>query len=590
MTTVPASSALCFFNSHTNGGLLLCCPVPVSCSLDALRSHGGSHLGSPSIDSSTLSSRYADYGGCVRNSASRNCRGSFLREALAADGKFSGNRKLRGADSLAFNGFGGTWRDCSYDGHGIGSRDFTTACNSYGDEESFYIEASSMSSEHGNFQRFDRGFSAVEKSYGNAERSFREPLFESEGNTSSASVLREFPQVSSGNENHQKFLQGYPAVPLGRDVPLVSNRYPIGGHLSQVGSNASHERASPSLNATVSVFWDLDNKPPKSSPYHAALQLRKAASQFGSVIDMVAYANRHAFTHVPNWIREERRDRKQLDILEQRGQVQPEQLYVCNLCGRKCKTNLLLKKHFTQLHEREHNKRMSRLNSLKGRKRDKFKAAVQSKTARYKDAARPILVPKVGYGLESDLRRAGVYVKTVQYKPQAADIALKQQMSESMYKGVKCLCLVSDDTDFAQMLVDARALDLRTVVFGESKSLKRFADLWLPWDAIAQGLPVHAFQEATSAWRQHHHSSTEGQLHKNSSGRILEVSDVQHKIFAGSNPIRTSFSVFSEEERSQEHKENVDVYSSDDDDAGFAFDVEDELDSDFEDDFDDGLD
>lgn len=511
---------------------------------------------------------------------------------------------------MVCNDYDGMRRD-SNGGHVNCSRDFTIVCNSYGGEGSYCREASSVSSRHGNSGSYGREFAAADKNYGVPERSDRKPFFVTDGNTRSPSFHRESPSVSSSNDGHQNFSREYPTR-LGREFPLVSNGYGAPeSHsresLSDLHNYASHgslgrasSTASPFQNATVSVFWDLDNKPPKSSPYHAALYLRKAASQFGSVIDMVAYANRHAFTHVPDWVREQRRDRKQLDVLERRGVVQPEQPYVCNLCGRKCKTNLLLKKHFKQLHEREHNKRMTRLNSLKGKKRTKFKESVLSKTVKYREAARPILVPKVGYGLESDLRRAGVYVRTVQYKPQAADIALKQQMAESMSKGIKCLCLVSDDTDFAQMLVDARALNLRTIVFGESKSLKRFADLWFPWDDISHGVPVHDCQETIRAWTQHHNSIQEqnrnilagSQAFSSGYGMYRGASaesDVQHKIFAASNPMRkTSFSVFSEEEPVMERDEDV-YESSSDDDVEFAFeDVDDELDGDWEDDFDDG--
>lgn len=381
--------------------------------------------------------------------------------------------------------------------------------------------------------------------------------------------------------------------------PLSSSSSGSDSH-SSYGCNGSYGRdsttVSPFRNTTVSVFWDLDNKPPKSSPYHAALYLRHAASQFGSVVDMVAYANRHAFLHTPEWVRDQRQDRKKLDILEQRGLVKPEQPYVCRLCGRKLKTNLHLKKHFKQLHEREQNKRMTRLNSLKGRKRTKYRESIQPKTIRYKEAAYPILVPKIGYGLESDLRRAGVFVRTVQHKPQAADIALKKQMVDSMNRGIKCLCLVSDDTDFAEMLTDARAQNLRTVVFGESKSLKRFADFWFPWDDISQGVPRHDFDDAVRTLMQQHNSirqqsreplarpKTSSFEHGLNSGLAVDL-EVQHRMFVGSNPVaKASFSAFSEEEAVIEQEDDFYGSSSDDDVEWFHEDADDEGDDDWEDD------
>jgi hypothetical protein len=186
---------------------------------------------------------------------------------------------------------------------------------------------------------------------------------------------------------------------------------------------------------SVAVFWDLDNKPPKAvRPYDAALRLRDTAAEFGNVVDMVAYANRHAFIYLPQWVREERQEKKKLDVLESKGLVKPLEPYVCNYCGRKCKTQLALKKHFKQLHERERNKRMTHLSHLKGKRRIKYKEKLADKEERYNDVARGILVPKVGYGLAGDLKRAGVFVKTVEDRPQAADEALIKHMTHYIHR------------------------------------------------------------------------------------------------------------------------------------------------------------
>ena len=94
-------------------------------------------------------------------------------------------------------------------------------------------------------------------------------------------------------------------------------------------------------------------------------------------------------------------------------------------------------------------------------------------------------MPKVGYGLAAELRRAGVFVKTVQDKPQAADWALKRQMVHSMSRGIDWLFLVSDDSDFSEMLRRAREADLGTVVVGDwDRALGRHADLWVPWTVV----------------------------------------------------------------------------------------------------------
>lgn len=237
----------------------------------------------------------------------------------------------------------------------------------------------------------------------------------------------------------------------------------------------------------VVVLWDLDNKPPRGPPYEAALALKRVAEKFGEIVDMSAYANRHAFVHLPQWVLQERRERRSLDILERKGIVTPDELYICGVCGRKCKTNLDLKKHF-KLHERERQKKLNRMKSLKGKKRQRFKERFISGNHKYSEAARSIIKPKIGYGLASELRRAGVYVKTVEDKPQAADWALKRQMQHSMSRGIDWMFLVSDDKDFVEMLRRAREADLGTVVVGDwDRGLGRHADLWVSWVEVENG-------------------------------------------------------------------------------------------------------
>lgn len=177
-----------------------------------------------------------------------------------------------------------------------------------------------------------------------------------------------------------------------------------------------------------------------------------------------------------------------MDFMERKGVIFPSEPYVCGVCGRKCKTNLDLKKHFKQLHERERQKKLNRMKSLKGKKRQRYKERFISGNDKYNEAARSLITPKVGYGLASELRRAGVYVKTVEDKPQAADWALKRQMQHSMSRGVDWLFLVSDDSDFSEMLRRAREANLGTVVVGDwDRALGRHADLWVPWVGVENG-------------------------------------------------------------------------------------------------------
>ncbi|KAE8695833.1 transcription factor LHW-like [Hibiscus syriacus] len=238
----------------------------------------------------------------------------------------------------------------------------------------------------------------------------------------------------------------------------------------------------------VVVLWDLDNKPPRGPPYEAALALKTVAKKFGEVVDMSAYANGHAFIHLPQWVLQKRRERRSLDILERKGIVTPAEPYICGVCGRKCKTDLDLKKHFKQLHERERQKKLNRMQSLKGKKHQRFKERHISGNHKYNEAARSLIKPRIGYGLASELRRAGVYVKKVEDKPQAADWALKRQMQHSLSRGIDWLFLVSDDKDFVEMLRRARESNLGTVVVGDwDRCLGRHADLWVSWVEVENG-------------------------------------------------------------------------------------------------------
>ncbi|KAG6484541.1 hypothetical protein ZIOFF_053060 [Zingiber officinale] len=178
----------------------------------------------------------------------------------------------------------------------------------------------------------------------------------------------------------------------------------------------------------------------------------------------------------------------------------PPNPYTCGVCGRKCRTNLDLKKHFRQLHQRERQKKLDRMRSLKGKKRQRYRERYIAGNYKYEEAARSLLAPKTGYSLASELRRAGVFVKTVEDKPQAADWALKRQMQHSMSRGIDWLFLVSDDSDFSDMVRRAREADLRTVVVGDGRTaLGCQADILVPWLRVENG-EVGEEQLLQSGW------------------------------------------------------------------------------------------
>ncbi|KAG0571107.1 hypothetical protein KC19_6G211800 [Ceratodon purpureus] len=335
------------------------------------------------------------------------------------------------------------------------------------------------------------------------------------------SCVRIFSAVDSiseiGNRRRTRLVSKFTRRPLEfyRNLDLrkrivVRENFPIcsvydssveGGDAAEPGAEIDEEGEEEGKKRTVGVFWDLDNKPPKGvPPYKAAISLRDLASEFGLVVDMVAYANRHAFTYVPQWIRDERQERKRLNTLEEQGIVTPEEPYRCQYCGRKCLTYLKLKKHFKQLHERERNKRMTHLNHLKGGKRQRYKAKLAEKEDKYQAIASQLLAPKTGYGLAPELKRAGVYVRTVEDRPQAADEALIKHMNVYINRGLETLVLVSDDSDFVNILRLASMKNLQTIVIGDTMTLSRHADISFSWDEVASGRAQSAAAEAHKEW------------------------------------------------------------------------------------------
>lgn len=235
----------------------------------------------------------------------------------------------------------------------------------------------------------------------------------------------------------------------------------------------------------VAIFWDLDNKPPNTVPaFVAASKLKTAAFSFGSVRHMVAYGNS-----------------QQLNRVENKGVVKTSETYLCRVCSRKFSTNEKLIDHFRQIHETDHQKRLSQIESARGTRRVKLVARYSMKMERYRNAARYILTPEVGYKLADELKRAGFWVQIVSHEPQVADIALKNHMIETMdRRRPDCLVLVSEDTGLLEVLKEARRRCLKTVVVGDVSdgTLKRAADVGFSWKEILMG---KAKKEAVSVVR-----------------------------------------------------------------------------------------
>ncbi|XP_059657438.1 uncharacterized protein LOC132303988 [Cornus florida] len=271
------------------------------------------------------------------------------------------------------------------------------------------------------------------------------------------------------------------------------------------GSNPSSRLVEKTAQNRVAIFWDLDNKPPKSfPPYDAAVRLKKAVASFGIVRYMVAYANRHAFSYVPPVVREQRKDRKALNQLENKGIIKHTESYICRVCGRKFYANDKLVNHFKQIHEREHTKRLNQIESARGSRRVRLISKYSMKMEKYKNASRDVLTPKVGYGLADELKRAGFWVRTVSDKPQAADFALRNHMVDMMDKRlVECVVLVSDDSDFVEVLKEAKLRCLKTVVVGDSNdgALKRTAHAGFSWQEIKIGKAKKEAVSVVGRWK-----------------------------------------------------------------------------------------
>ncbi|KAL5725197.1 hypothetical protein ACHQM5_008367 [Ranunculus cassubicifolius] len=114
---------------------------------------------------------------------------------------------------------------------------------------------------------------------------------------------------------------------------------------------------------------------------------------------------------------------------------------MCRVRGRKFHTDEKLVNHFKHIHAGQ-------------TRRVQLVAKFSMKMDKYRTASRDVLTPKVGCGLADELQRAGFWVNLVSDKPRAADTALRNRMVELMEKKlVDCLVLVSDDSDFTDLLL-----------------------------------------------------------------------------------------------------------------------------------------
>ncbi|KAI4364866.1 hypothetical protein MLD38_020901 [Melastoma candidum] len=163
-------------------------------------------------------------------------------------------------------------------------------------------------------------------------------------------------------------------------------------------------------------------------------------------------------------------------------------------------TNEKLVNHFRDIHEREHAKRVNQIESARGKRRVNMVAKFSMKMEKY---MRDVLMPKVGYGLADELKQARFWVRTISDNPQAADVALRNHMVDVMdHRRADCLVLVSDDSDFVNVLKEAKMRCLRTVVVGNLNDglRKRVADSRFSWRDILMGKARKQAPSVMSRW------------------------------------------------------------------------------------------
>ncbi|KAI0887734.1 uncharacterized protein GGS22DRAFT_88538 [Annulohypoxylon maeteangense] len=238
---------------------------------------------------------------------------------------------------------------------------------------------------------------------------------------------------------------------------------------------------------TVAILWDLDNKTPSALPEGLATTIRSLASRRGKIIEYSAMANYCADLRLPPAAIELRKQRKLFMTAEARGQFKPAEPYRCPVCQRKCATQVKLEKHYKQLHERELRVKQGRLASLGGKKREKWLKDKGSNLRKRIEAHAEILNPEAKHKVFKSLTRAGVLVRVVQKKPQAADKALIERWKVVAKNSNLTLILISDDSDFCKMAQRAKmSYGVYVIVVSENSEgkLAGVADEWWSWDTL----------------------------------------------------------------------------------------------------------
>ncbi|KAK6163620.1 hypothetical protein DH2020_000484 [Rehmannia glutinosa] len=204
-------------------------------------------------------------------------------------------------------------------------------------------------------------------------------------------------------------------------------------------------------------FTSLSNKNPDSSFSPSSSEQRVTENNVAMKTMLRSFGiwitnhQNHFLRLMQRSVREQKRGRKALNELETMGVIKPVEPYTCRVCGRRFYNNEKLINHFKQIHEREQMKRLNRIESARGKRRVRM----------------------------------------------VANYAMK------MHKMVECLFLVSDDSDFVEILKEARLRCLKTVVVGDCNdgSLKRTADAAFSWQEIMMGKAKKEAVSVVGKWK-----------------------------------------------------------------------------------------
>lgn len=274
--------------------------------------------------------------------------------------------------------------------------------------------------------------------------------------------------------------------------PIVS--YHIYCHFSSIPLS----NLAPNVPQTnVAIFWDLNNKPPKSiSIFDTAFRIKKASLTFGVVRYMAAFGNR-------NWLNSVRLEGNV--VKENVGSVKAEPSF-CGVCGRRFYNSERLVNHFKQVHEVEQRKRVSQIESASGSRRVKLVGKFLMKLRKYRTAVREVLNPHVGNGLADDLKREGFWVKAVADKRDVAGDELgKFVLNVVDMREVGCVVIVSDDPEFVSVSKEAKVRGVKTVVVGDRQDgeLKRISDAAFSWQEIILGKAKKEAVSVVGRWKDH---------------------------------------------------------------------------------------